>query len=249
MGIIKQLHVAGGANIEQGLTVVGGFDADVITQNGQPVGSQISLASDPRTGGGQAANIGTIGYWSGGPFAYVKFGPNATDWILFPGATTRQTLVSNQTDVTFSGLNGNLDGDYELSMHVLTPTSGTVILSVQPNSTTTNQSGLDIQATGAAATGNNLPTWQLGGVVNGASGTPFMRFRCRVTCLTGFNRDIHFDGQGNPGIGNITAFTGGAEWTDQVTNITSLTIHSSLASAQLTGSSYVIRPLGVHTAC
>jgi hypothetical protein len=46
MGIIKQLHVAGGANIEQGLTVVGGFDADVITQGGLPVSGAPSFGSN-----------------------------------------------------------------------------------------------------------------------------------------------------------------------------------------------------------
>jgi hypothetical protein len=55
VGIIKQLHVAGGVNIEQGLTVVGGFDADVITQNGQPVSGNV-VTDSTLSGNGSAGS-------------------------------------------------------------------------------------------------------------------------------------------------------------------------------------------------
>lgn len=128
------------------------------------------------------------------------------------------------------------------------PNSGTINYSIQPNALATSQTGiLTACATGGTASNNPLTSWLITGLTSGGAGA-FVHFRARITSKTGFTRSIELFGQDySTTVRRVLLLQ--ADWTDTATNITSLRIHADTAGGIVTGSTFVLRKLGVHTAC
>jgi hypothetical protein len=161
-----------------------------------------------------------------------------------PNANNTSAVAVNQTNVTFSNLNGDVDQGYEMIGRIMTPASGTVVLSVQPNFATTNQSGNSTVSINGAVTAGPLTLWTIDGVVNPAASGCFTWFKALISTHTGFQRVFacetlsFLNGVSNRVSLNIV------NWGNTTDVVTSLTVNSSLAGAIGAGSTINLRPLG-----
>ena len=129
------------------------------------------------------------------------------------------------TDVTFSGLDGDTDGQYYLSFYVVNAATFTT-LTLRPNGLTTGQASRRITAVdGDTISTDATTTLRLGGVLTAAeiwgwgvlqaiTGQP------RMYTVNSVEADTTPQLEFNGGI-----------WTDTAANITSLVIHADVASA------------------
>jgi hypothetical protein len=217
-------------------------------------GGEITLASDPRTGGGQAANAGVIGLLAGssGLSAFVKDNTsNVNGWFVFPGTAIRSSVTgSNVTTVTFTV--NELDGDQEITGNILLPINITPVLTLNPNSVGANMQGQTINmqlntfgggnlATGGA-TGNLIDTF-----ATGATTGSYVWFRARMSILHGFNRVCDVSALSFVGGTASRIVNSRTMWSDTTTVVTSIVLTSSVASSILIGSNFVQRALGVST--
>jgi hypothetical protein len=161
-----------------------------------------------------------------------------------PNANNTSAVAVNQTNVTFSNLNGDVDQGYEMIGRIVTPASGTFALSVQPNFATTNQSGNATISINGAVSSAPLTTWLVDSLTNPAASGCFTWFRAFITTHTGFQRAFvcetlsFLNGVSNRVLYSIV------NWANTTDVVTSLTLNSSLASAIGAGSTINLRPLG-----
>lgn len=142
-------------------------------------------------------------------------------------------LVGDQTDVTFSGLDGDADVKYLLEMRVPCGAGGTAHFSLQPNGLNTNLTDAGGQFNNGAATGfANTTTGQFGYVLTGQ----IMAATLKIWAKSGLKRVWCAEFTGNAPLIAIT----GSTWDDLVTNITSLVIHSDVANSIGAGSSFTL---------
>lgn len=145
----------------------------------------------------------------------------------------KQTITSAQTDVTFSGLDGDTDEVYLLIGRIVIPSAGSApIFTWQPNGITTNQSCQWGYVGGILASGSasNLT------LSDQSSPGSFTTFEVTIHAKKNPNsvaaRRVYtgmFFARYSSDTISSPAFVGG-QWAETSTNITSLVIHSSVAS-------------------
>lgn len=204
-------------------------------------------ASDPRVAPGLARPLMWTVAPAAGTTGYMKTGTADTDWVKFP-QTTLHTVSVDATSHTISDLNGDLDGDYDLTGYVLFPTSSTINgLTIEPNTLSTNQRAL---VSGTAPAANVVPSSvasiMIESFTTAGSGTPFVRFRAKITALTTRVRLYECRGHTDTGTAFRRISCDGV-WTDTSTNITSLRIISTLADSIKAGSWFTLTRTGRHT--
>lgn len=150
-------------------------------------------------------------------------------------ATTSGTVTS----FTISGLNGNLDGDYLISYHLVSAQTSVQTFTLQPNGVSSNQVGMYF----IAGTGNtDVGTLSLG-QITGGSETSFDG-QCTFTSVTGRVRLLDCSGHTMNGTSSERLILSSSTWMDTTTNITSLVFVGSLASGIAIGSYAKIQRLG-----
>lgn len=167
--------------------------------------------------------------------------------LEIPGEITQVSVDS--TDVDITGLNGDQDGDYILTGYCTYPNSQTVGLSIQPNQITANQNILieSVVAAGAPST-SNVASFLLSNLATDASGTPFVFFKVYLTALSGRIRRFNTELMDVSGVNNtIRKIEARGWWSDTSTVITSIRIHSTIASAIKAGSFFILQRTGVNS--
>jgi hypothetical protein len=214
------------------------FATDVVQLDDANV---LSGTVDPSAGGGVAAPEGSIFLRSNGS-AYVKTGAGDTAWTLVQAGAGGGDLVLIGTQavagaavqsITFAGLNGDVDGMYEIEFQLNRDAGSN--LDLRPNGLTTNQRTVftDWNSTSAPtnigvaalrfATSMQRPNvWGMG----------------RLWAKTGNNRGFEMDCQEMTGTSGTSwsRWWGEGYWADSVTNITSLELFNSSAGGFGVGS-------------
>lgn len=134
------------------------------------------------------------------------------------------TLVADSTDVTFSGLDGDVDTKYVISFRLKLYNGGGANLSLYFNGLSTNLSGLYLSNVGSGS----------GVFVAFGNANAFLNGEIQVWAKTGAER------QSVSVIGGNTNGILSEIWNETVSNVTSLVIHSDVASAILAGSEFTL---------
>lgn len=147
----------------------------------------------------------------------------------------RKEIVAAVTDVTFSGLDGDTDEVYKLIGRIVT--TGIAVYTVRPNNLTTNQAGR-INENGGTATSADIRIILANALINAVMFEMLIHAREVVQTVTiprvFTGSALTIDGAPNA-IPLLNQF--GAMW-DGGGNITSLVIHSSIASLIGIGSTF-----------
>jgi hypothetical protein len=135
------------------------------------------------------------------------------------------TLGAEGQDLTISGLNGNVDGDYLVNFYLDGSVHNPGVISLRPNGLTTNQlgSGIVIYPGG--------PFMDTGAIMEmiGSAGTQTFQGQFCFTSKTGRPRFLTGSVNSNRSGDLQTNFFSGV-WTDTTTNVTSLVIHCANAN-------------------
>jgi hypothetical protein len=178
-------------------------------------------------GGGLPGGTGVVKVTSGtGGLA------SATADYQLPVQWTTFTQSGNTSDVTFaSGLAGDTDGDYEFEGDLLLATGSAMNLTFQPNGLATNQaSSLFLVGTGTSSPSNlaianpssTADTVRIRGTISSKTASGSRLITCVATSWAAGVLDKMFFLEG--------------QWTDTSTAITTLGVHTSVASGLLTNS-------------
>jgi hypothetical protein len=194
----------------------------------------VTVAADPRVAG-LARPIGTI-VVDGSGIAYQKVGAGDTHWQRL-GFDTQSVAGAAATSVTFSGLNGDLDGGYEIEGS-WKGASGTPAMTLQPNAITANQLGSRV----TIDTGGAVPSARTDLLLQFMVGTNNNNFKATFTSRTGRSRHLMSFGRWRNSATELEICTG--EWSDTTTNITSLKLNCSVASGIDIGAVFTLRRLG-----
>lgn len=135
-------------------------------------------------------------------------------------------LASATTTMPFSGMNGDLDGDYKMFFFIVS-NANTNTITLEPNSTTANQVATARDFT--SGTGRtNLSQWQIGG----SSGSLSMGTGDAISCAgwfwakSGRQREIRLSCFYDAAGGSHNTFELSGEYFDKTTNLTSFQIVS-----------------------
>jgi hypothetical protein len=141
-----------------------------------------------------------------------------------------QTLLADATSVTFSGLDGDVDGIYFIFISLLKGAAGVVGYDLLPNGLGTNGSSV-LLLIGGAVQNNATIRFIYGGGNIGDTLTAVLQMMAH----TGFQRDVQVQGtQWNAG--TTYQLIGAGTWAETVTNITSLVLQASVADGFKAGS-------------
>ncbi|MBW2690999.1 MAG: hypothetical protein JRE57_00015 [Deltaproteobacteria bacterium] len=131
---------------------------------------------------------------------------------------------ADTTTVTFDGLNGDEDDEYYLEYFFPDPV-GTVSYTLRPNGVTANQTGARIFG-GSSLDDATLTSLLIAAPISGDENSG----RCWLTAKTGQNRFFHGQDAQISASADYVILTSG-RWADTATNITSLDVTASVASA------------------
>jgi len=173
-------------------------------------GGATTLSSAAWAGVGTSASIMEMGGPGGlaGPLEHLE--------TIEVGADT--------TTVTFDGLNGDEDEEYYLEYFFPDPV-GTVSYTLRPNGITANQTGARIFG-GTSLDDATLSSLLIAAPISGDENSG----RCWLSAKTGQNRFFHGQDAQISASADYVILTSG-RWADTATNITSLDITASVASA------------------
>jgi hypothetical protein len=146
----------------------------------------------------------------------------------------RIDVAVDSQDITFSGLDGEADGAYLLSLSIVDNSVGGASISIRPNGVTTDQKA---QSFGYSASGSGVAGYTTlyagSGVGGGNNWTSSLRMQCKAGTQRSYNGSIA-NGDQAATFGLIFSGT----WNDIATAITSLVLHAS-AAAGIGAGSYV----------
>lgn len=201
----------------------------------------VSSGFDPRDGSGVAAEVGTAAKDRDGRI-FLKTGTGNTDWTLLEGWQYVK-LGAPATTVSFSGLDGDKDVAYDI-IGVFPFNSGATDVVLRPNGVSSNQRGVVItSANGGAATPGALNSLFLTSTTT-AGQSSFFRATLQARRGAGARLATTQSGFGT-GAGAISAQTGTSIWQEDSTNILSLDIVATVASAIGSGGFFAIKPVGL----
>lgn len=159
-----------------------------------------------------------------------------------PGAWNTITIGAAVQDHDISGLNGDVDGGYELWIYLINA-AGTSALTIQPNALATNQAGPTIYYQSVSVLGTDRTALNVCYALNtGNAGAG--QSHVFIQSTTGKSRLMIADSvNGGSAAGTAIHELNKVLWTDTATNITSLRLHSSIASGIGVGSIFKWRKL------
>jgi len=161
-----------------------------------------------------------------------------------PGGPDTRVLTAQATTLDFTGLNGDLFGDYEIAGYIAVTNSGSPSYYFRPNTLATNQIAELTANTNGTLTGTNLTTLFISGLA--AAAGAYVNFNIRFSAKSGKQRFFVCNTFDHTGATNRSLVTIGA-WTDTATNFTTGQIFCDTANGIDIGSRIVCRPLGVAT--
>ena len=189
-----------------------------------------TVGADPRTGGGQAAALGTFAF--DGTNYYWKFGAGNNDWFLFveDGAVAvrgKLALGGNSTDIAIPVAGGNGNGRIRAAGLIIGD-AGVSVVSHRINGSATNCVMSRIFGAGGGVSHANDQLFNADG-----SGSAF-EFTFETKALGGaVSRQGHGRASTDDSQG-VWAFS--MFFHDAATAITDITLHSSIANGFKTGS-------------
>lgn len=160
-----------------------------------------------------------------------------------PGLGGRLFVVSGAavTTITFSGLNGDAEGAYEIGGSILNGAGGATDYTLEPNGLATNQRGIAISSNNGAAPASGAVNALLIGSQTTASET--FGFRALLIARRGAGgRFLISDSGWGQGAANVFAQMARSEWREDTVLVTSLLLRSSVASGFGIGTFIWIRP-------
>ena len=134
-------------------------------------------------------------------------------------------ITSDAQDYTFSGLDGNTDGIYELICHFVARSGGGTTFSFQPNGVTTNQSSNRFWADNGAEGKDAAGYLKINNVNANSYGMSRVTFYARAnpnSVAVKRNYVCNFTYFADTGVAGIM----GGEWADTSANVTSIVLHS-----------------------
>lgn len=162
---------------------------------------------------------------------------------------THVIQTADGDNLTLSGLDGDADGYYTILARLILPSATAQIITLRPNGLTTNlfnQFSIQWDQTPSI---NTTPPWQLANFTALFTGTPNIQLDLNIqvyssrtsngaTAIRGFRADAHLMGTA-AGLQSYE-FQSAGIWNDAASNLTSLTIHNSVASAVEAGSQALV---------
>ncbi len=151
------------------------------------------------------------------------------------------------TTIDGVAVNGQTDNGYEIIGYPIAASS-TPLLTLQPNAVSANQNGVRSEITANAVAGDGYVSSARTDILVGIASSAFTRnlFHVRMPvskAATGYTRWVFSDYGWISGVWQHASAK--SEWNDVATSITSLRIHSSVASAIKVGSVFWIRRMGI----
>lgn len=225
--------------------------AGTVTSVAATVPTGLSISGSPITTAGTLAVSLTSGYMipGGGSSGQVltSQGSSAPVWAAAAGGgglilIEKQTITSAVTDVTFSGLDGDTDKVYLLMGRIIVPSGGSnPVFTWQPNGITTNQSSQRMYANGGATAADQTSNlWLLDGIVATTVSFSVTIHASKVENSVAMIRNHFGTFQAIYGAGTIAVGTVSGQWNETSTNITSIVVHSSVASKIGNGSTIAL---------
>lgn len=163
------------------------------------------------------------------------------------GIVSSQTLGSDATDVTFSGLTGNSDGAYDIDCEILNASGSTdIVVTLRWNGSATNvKQGAIIGNTsaGTITSASDRIGFVQQNTGSASSGCASLKGRVYPR-TTGFARTAEFAaavGINFLGSTEVVSIKSSSVWNNLTDEVTSLVIHSDVASGFKAGSRFVLR--------